>query len=181
MWPQSPRRSAAGPLGQVVGMSSGTPACLPHLKLPALFWYQVLQCISAEESYLRLPSPTFTFFRWRKWSPERSNDSPKVKALDPQTLTWNDITCSMLCYLPWPWQAVPDCSLFLLYTQTIFQLWLGTPIWLTLAHTYTPSFVCWPDPEDSGQPESLSRGVKQRPEAAPHQEGRTLEGSVSEK
>lgn len=65
----------------------------------------------------------------------------------------------MLVLPTWPWQAVPDCSLFLLYTQTIFQLWLGTPYTDLPIHT-PPFFVCCPDPEDSGQPESLSRGKK---------------------
>ena len=102
------------------GANGGDELWDPHLQLPALFWYQVLQYISAKESYLRLLSPKFTFFRWRKWSPERSNDSPKVKALDPQTLTWSDnITCSMLCHLYWPWQAV----------QTVpFSSWTHRPL-----------------------------------------------------
>ena len=75
----------------------------------------------------------------------------------------------------------PDFYLFLPNTPTISQLWLGVPTWLTRARKCTPSFVCWPDPEDAVkdvEPESLSGRVEQTPGVPPHQEGRTLEGRV---
>ena len=153
---------------------SGTPACFPHLQLPGLFWYQVLQCISAEESYLRLSSPTFTFFRWRKWSPERSNDSPKVKALDPQTLTWNDnITCSMLCYLYRPWEAVPRLFPFppehtdyfpVRYTHMTDSGPYVYPFLCLLARSrgrsaaWVPEWRCWAETRSSTPPRRKNTG-----------------------
>lgn len=175
LWPQPQE----GPcswywgLGVPQGVISGI--CLPPHLSACLFDIQVLPANYISWRIIWHYPSTFTFFRWRKWSQRGAMILLKVKALDPQTLTTREFHYMFYAVLPTlTLTSCPRLFLFLLYTQTIFQLWLGTPIWLTLWPIHTPLPLSAAQIQRiQGSLSPLSRGVKQRPEAAPHRRKNT--------